>query len=224
MKTKLLLNLTTALTLVAGQGAFAAVGKVLVEPLKDIEGQHSAIERVIQQKANFETLKAKKGTEAYELAGAIDEVARMHELGSANDVQSFALRGTKEAKIVKSLARAEQVLETKDREGKLTDLEKAELSQIRTAIQASSGFVSALGKNPVFGVSGEKSNEALNKLISILPKMISEYTKDERQGYIKLLNEMTSELNRRDNTELPAEILKKKLGEERMNQLMGCKV
>ncbi|MEY4616568.1 MAG: hypothetical protein RJB66_1528 [Pseudomonadota bacterium] len=223
MNTKLLLNLATAMTLIAGQGAFAAVGKVLVEPFKDIESKHSAIEKVIQQKASFETLKAKQGTEAFELARSIEEVARLHELGSVNDVQAFALRGSKEAKIIRALARAEEVLEAKDREGKVSENDKNEMVQIRAAVKSSSGFVSALGKNPVLGVTGEKSNEALNKLISVLPKMISEYSKEERQGYIKLLNEMTSELNRRDNTELPAEILRKKLGEERMNQLLGCK-
>ncbi len=223
MNARLMLKLTTAFALIAGQGAFAAVGKVLVEPFKDIEGKHAAIEEVIKQRANFETLKAKVGTEAHELGKSIDEVAKLHDKGDVNEVKAFALRGAKEAKIVKSLARAEQVLDSKEKESGITETEKVEVAHLKAAVKASSGFVSALGKNPVMGVKGEKSTEALDKLVGILPKIMSEYTKEERQGYIKLINDMTEELNRRDNTELPAEILKKKLGEERMKQLMGCK-
>ena len=224
MKSKIFLNVAAAIALVSSQGAWAAMGKVLIEPLKEIEGRHGAIEKVIKQKAQFETLKNQNGSEASALAKAIEDVSRLHELARANEVKAFALRGTKEAKIVKSLAKAEEVLEAKEREGKLSEVDKVEVTQLRTAVKASSGFVSALGKNPVLGVTGEKSMEAMEKLVSILPKIMSEYTKEERQGYIKLLNEMTSEMNRRDNTELPADILKKKLGEEKMKQLLGCKV
>lgn len=223
MNARLLLNLTTALVVVVGHGAFAAVGKVLAEPFKEIESKHPAIEKVIEQRANFDTLRAKEGTEAYELGRSIDEVAKLHDKAEANKVRDFALRGAKEAKIVKSLAKAEEVLDLKDKDASTVAADKTEIAHLKAAVKASSGFVSALGKNPVLGVKGEKSMDALDKLISIIPKIMSEYTKDERQGYIKLLNEMTDELNRRDNTELPAEILKKKLGEERMKQLMGCK-
>lgn len=224
MKSRSILNLATSLALItAAQSSFAAVGKVLVDPLKQIESRTAALEKVVQQKSNFEALKSKPGTEAFELNRSIDDVARLHELGNVNEVKAFALRGAKEAKIVKSLAKAEEVLEVKERESGLSEMDRVEVAQLRQAVKASSGFVSAMGKNPVLGVSGEKSTEALNKLISILPRIMSDYTKEERQGYVKLLNEMTTELNRRDNTELPAEILKKKLGEERLKQLLGCK-
>lgn len=224
MNARLLLNLATAIALVTGQGAFAAVGKVLVEPFKQIEGKHAAIEKVIEQRANFEALKAKEGTEAHDLGKSIEEVASLHEKGNVNEVKAFALRGIKEAKIVKSLASADKVLDAKEHENGISETDKVEVAHLKAAVKASSGFVSALGKNPVLGVKGEKSMEALDKLIGIIPKIMSEYSKEERQGYVKLLNEITEELNRRDNTELPAEILKKKLGEERMKQLMGCKV
>lgn len=223
MNSRLLLGLTAASMLFVGQGALAAMGKILSESFREVESRHGALEKLVSQRVNFDALKTKEGSEAHELAVSIAEVARFHEKGNANEVKEFALRGAREAKIVKSLAKAKQILDSKEKEVGLAEADKTEVGELKAAVRASAGFISAIGKNPVLGKPGEKSTEALDKLVSVLPKIISEYSKDERRGYVKLLDEMTEELNRVDNIELPAEILRNKLGLKRLNHLLGCK-
>jgi hypothetical protein len=226
MNARLLPNLTTAVILVAGlvagPVAMAAVGKVLSAPFKDTENRHSALEKVIEQKANFETLKTKEGTEAFELNKAITKVAELRK-ESANAVSSFALKGVREAKIVRNLAKASEVIVKKEKEAGLNEADKAELSQLKGTVDAASGLVATLGRAKTWGKTGSKELDGLDRLVTILPTILAEYSKDDRQGYLKLMNDITTEMNRPDNLDLPADILKKKLGEERLGQLLGCK-
>lgn len=224
MKKAFIIGFASVVAITFSSGAFASqVGTSLKGSFKTYEASKSSrsteIKEVLTKKTQFDSLQT---ATARRITKNISDLNMINSTRtSANSLKEFALRGTNEIDAIEALVQADKVVRELENSSGLKAEDRAEIESLKTTIKVQSELMSQLGENPIVNGQNAKANEALSNLISILPRLTTEFKAEEREGYNKLMKDVIRQIK---TGEIPADALRKALNDDaKLEQLKGCK-